>query len=181
MRQKKIWLTLLTAVVLTAACTPRNTPSSRKTTTADTVLTQAFIHRYGQHYKKIPCQVMSIDLYSEGLTRGEGDTLRGTGTNLYFSDVFLDTQAAILPAAEYRLDTTAAPGTALPAREYEGLVTGTTLVQVQDGSTVSISMFESGGFRLHYEGDTAVMEIHLETSDRRHYDGTYRGVPHYEP
>lgn len=154
-----------------------NTPSQRRVVAVDTVFTQAVVEAHSNWYRKLERHVFSLDLYSQGLVL-HGDTLTGTGTNLYFSDIFLDTLATRLQEreGEYKVDSSANVRTALSAMTFEGDVTGTYLLLIADGALQKMYTFPSGTFTLQQLGDTSVMEFHLRTADQQTYDATYRGV-----
>ena len=79
---------------------------------------------YGRCYDSIPYAVVALDLYSEGLELDEEHHMRGTGYNLYISDIFVPERTTAdslrLAVGEYKSDTTGEPFTFLPGRNWEG-------------------------------------------------------------
>ena len=167
-------LVFFLCIMCLVSCHQRNTPvAQRKVTHIDTVFTTAYAKSYGAYYKGLNRQVMSLDLYSEGLTLHK-DTISGTGTNLYFSDIFAD--AGILEEGEYTVDSTANSHTALSAMSFEGSVTGTYLLLINDSKLERMYLFPSGTFAVQYEDkDTCRIDFHLLTDDKQTYDAVYRG------
>ena len=176
---KKILFLWIWAGALLSACTPTNSPSEKRVVRIDTVFTQARVKAYGQHYAGLPLHVLSMDLFSEGLTLSkQGDTLQGTGVNLYFSDIFVS--ADTLSEGEYTVDSTVMEKTALSAMSFEGNITGTYLLLVKDGTLDNMYLFPRGTFIVRYEKDTCDISFHLTTEDNKTYDAEYRGVLYYE-
>ena len=155
------------------SCQQRNTPSSQsRSVRIDTLFTTAYAKSYGTYYKGLERQVMSLDLYSEGLTLHK-DTISGTGVNLYLSDIFLDTD--FLEEGDYTVDSTANSHTALSAMSFEGSVTGTYLLLINDSKLEKMYLFPSGTFRVRYEDDVCHIAFHLLTGDKQTYDAVFRG------
>ena len=180
MKTLRLLIPVLPLLLGLSSCSNNNGPVQRRVTTIDTVFTQARVHTYGQYYKGLDLQVVSLDLYSSGLS-ADGDTTRRTGTNLYFSDIFIDLTDTRLPEAEYTLDSVPALHHVLPALNFDGLLTGSCLMQVTEGETQSITLFSGGRMSVKQEGDTTVMDFRLNTTEQRTYHAVYRGVPVYEP
>ncbi len=175
MRLKHNIILIAALAALLSACTSGNTPDPVKRLRADTVFTMAQVEAYGAHYPGLERNVFSLDLYSKGLNLDSG-YIQGTGTNLYFSDIFLPTTATGLCEGEYRLDTTAQAFTTLPGVDFEGNITGAYLLLVQESSLAKIYLFRSGTFTLRQEGDTTQMDFHLVTDDQQTYNATFRGI-----
>jgi len=161
------------------ACQSMSSPSERKVVTVDTVFTQAYSKCYGAYYPSLDRQVFSLDLYSRGITLS-GDTLCGTGTHLYFSDIFLPSEMDSLSEGTYRVDTTGSAFSALSGQYFEGNITGATLLLWKEAILQSVYLFPTGSLSLRQQGDTSVMEFHLKTQDAQTFDATYRGVIQYQ-
>jgi len=172
-------LKLLPLIFLLSACAGHNDPVSQKDNSADTVFTQSRVRTYARYYNGLDFKVVSLNLFSEGLSP-DNDSLHNTGTNLYFSDIFIDTAATAIPAAEYALDSVPALHSALPALYFDGLLTGSCLIRMRDGAVEDLTLFSGGKFSVSYDGDTAVMDFRLETAEKRTYHATYRGIPLYD-
>lgn len=170
----------LLPLLILCACSPNtNSPTARRVTSIDTIFMQAVAKVHPSYYKGLDCNVISLDLYSKGIEI-HGDTLMGTGSNLYFSDIFVPSVDSMLPEHTYRLDSVAAAYNALPAMEFEEHITGSYLVLWQDAGIGKVYLFPSGTFSIKNEGDTTNMEFHLQTADKQTFDATYRGVVRYE-
>lgn len=108
----------------------------------------AYEELYGQCYDYIPHCVVSLDLYSEGLTLNEQHRMQGTGYNLFLSDIFVPDRTGAdslrLAVGEYHNTTTGEPFTFLPGRDYEGKPHGMYLLYVEEGILQSIQVLDSG-------------------------------------
>ena len=105
--------------------------------------TLAIEQRHGKYYDSIDYNVVSLDLYSEGLTLDENNRIKGTGYNLFLSDIFVtDT----LVPGEYCSDTTAKPFTFLPGRDYEGTPNGMYILYIVEDKLAYIQVLDSGSF-----------------------------------
>ncbi|MBO7458090.1 MAG: hypothetical protein J6T80_02395 [Paludibacteraceae bacterium] len=102
----------------------------------------AYEEIYGHCYDSIPYAVVALDLYSEGLSLDQNHRIRGTGYNLYLSDIFVSD--SLLEAGTYYSDTTAVPFTFLPGRDYEGLPHGMYLLNIEEDKIVGIQVLDSG-------------------------------------
>ncbi len=133
---------------------------------------------YGDYYAEegISHNVIDMDLLSKNLSYDSVGHIIGTGTNLYFSDIFLHSTDTVLPSGIYTTDTTAAVGTFLPGMDYEGGVSGAYLLHITDNAVMDIILIEKGSFHLTYEGDTTHIEFDLTTTKGQAYQGTFHGV-----
>lgn len=113
--------------------------------------TMAWEERHGHCYDSIPYAVVSLDLYSEGLTLDTATRrMQGSGYNLYLSDIFVpgDTLApGEYTSFSYREDSEAStPFTFLPGRDFEGTPHGAYLLKIENGKLISYQVFRSGTF-----------------------------------
>ena len=93
---KKIALFIF-IVVLFSAC-KRTTPTPRQTYPA--TYTTAYQQIYGHCYDSLPdLAVVALDLYTAGLDLDKDSLIRGTGYNLYLSDIFVPD--SLLEEGEY--------------------------------------------------------------------------------
>ena len=99
---------------------------------------------YGRFYDSVPSHVVALDLYSEGLTLDENHRMKGSGYNLYISDIFVS--GTRLSAGTYHSDTTTLPNTFLPGRDYEGTPHGIYILQITDDKISRIQIVDSGSF-----------------------------------
>ena len=110
--------------------------------------TSAWEERYGQCYDSVPYAVVALDLYSEGLELDENHRMRGTGYNLYISDVFVEGDT-LAPGTYHSLRPDSLwpkPYTFLPGKEWDGQPTGMYVLYVEDDKLQSIQMLDSGSF-----------------------------------
>lgn len=103
---------------------------------------------YGQAYDSIPHSVVAIDLYSEGLDLDENHRMRGTGYNLYISDIFVPEthgqDTLRLVPGKYHSERTGLPFTFLPGKDWDGQPTGMYVLYVEEGKLQSIQVLDSG-------------------------------------
>ena len=125
--------------LLATACT-RYKPTPR--TVLPTEYTSAWQEIYGHCYDSIPCAVVALDLYSEGLELDKNHRMQGTGYNLYLSDIFVPD--SLLAAGSYRSDRTGQAYTFLPGRDWDGTPTGMYLLRIEEGKLQSIQVLDSG-------------------------------------
>ena len=104
--------------------------------------TEAWLEIYGQCYDSIANGVVALDIYSDGLTLDQDHRMKGTGYNLYVSDIFVaDTQ---LTNGTYSSDTTAQCFTFLPGKAFENTPTGMYLLYVEENQLMNIQLLDSG-------------------------------------
>lgn len=133
-------LPLLLLAVGISACSP-TTSSRRRGLPAE--YTEAWQTAYGHCYDSVPAAVVSLDLYSDGLSvDNEQHKMVGTGYNLYLSDIFVPD--SLLAAGTYRTAETGDPFTFLPGRDWEGTPSGMYLLYVEEGQLQAIQVLDSG-------------------------------------
>jgi len=140
----------LIVLVALAACNPEKTYVSPNI--FPDRYTSGWEERHGRCYDSIPCAVVSLDLYSEGLTLDTTTRrMQGTGYNLYLSDIFVPGDTLAL--GEYtsltlnsQLSTLNYPFTFLPGRDFEGTPHGAYLLKIENGKLISYQLFDSGSF-----------------------------------
>ena len=143
-----IGLWFLVAVMVTAiwtSCRPRTIYVYRG---FPEEYTSGWENQYGTCYDSIPYAVVAVDLYSEGLELNEQHRIKGTGYNLFISDIFVSSDTTSgesqLAAGTYRSDTSALPYTFLPGKDYEGYPYGVYLLQIEEDQVVGIQVIDSG-------------------------------------
>lgn len=164
-------------LVLAVACTPHNKPSQPTSTIqdADSIYTESDFRSYGDYYNS-GHQVYAIDLLSEGLDYDSARYIVGTGCNLYLSDVFAPKDSTLrLPAGTYEMDSVAKDMRFLRGMYFDGNVTGTYLLQIQDGQMQRITLFTGGKMTVDYVEDDMVMGFELYLADSTRYHATYTG------
>jgi hypothetical protein len=169
MKAYRVLYILLLAGLL-VACN-RNNPTQR--IVAPREYTTAYVGLHGHCYDSIPQAVVSLDLYSEGLVLDSTHRMQGSGYNLYFSDMFVD---SLLEAGTYRQDTTGARLTYLPGRDYEGIPSGAYLLQVNEGQLTQIQLIDSGMVVVR---DTLDGQTDIQCTlyyGRQRYDAHFQGA-----
>jgi len=146
--------------------------------TFDSEVRKAYLLYYGAYYAKegLPQKVYALDCYSDGLLLNKQGVIEGTGTNLYFSDLFVDAGESGLPAGTYTADTTGAPFTFLPGQTYETQISGAYLLRIEEGQLADYALLTKGTLTVAYEGDTAVFHFEGTTSKKKAYTADFRGV-----
>lgn len=153
----KLQLALLLLPLFMLPSCRYNTPSERRVF-PDTY-TLAYEEIYG-HYYDSTAAVVSLDLYSDGLTLDENHRIKGTGFNLYLSDIFVPD--SLLVPGTYRTDTTATPFTFLPGRDFEGMPNGIYILDIQEDKVASIQVVDSGAFE--YRNDSLLFTLYYRNN-----------------
>ena len=143
---------------------------------ADTILTLARMQNHGQWYRDIDCNVLSLDLYSDGLHFNERGYIEGTGTNLYFSDIFLPLTDTLLTPGLYSLDTLGLPYTALPGVAYDNTAAGCYILLIENNNIRQIILVSEGTFLLEQQDSTYSLHFDLKTHDDKTYHASYVGT-----
>lgn len=166
--------------LLAISCTPQNKPNTPSTTVqADSIYTTADFRTYGDYYHS-GHQLYAIDLLSEGLTYDSAWHISGSGSNLYLSDVFAHMDSTSrLPAGTYHMDSIAEENTFLRGLYFEGNITGTYLLQIQDNQMQQITLFTSGLMTIAYQEQNILLDFTLYTADSVCYRATYTGPARY--
>jgi hypothetical protein len=133
---------------------------------------------YGHCYDSVPCAVVALDLYSDGLTLNEDHRIQGTGYNLYLSDIFVPD--SLLEEGEYKslslLDFQPSPFTFLPGRDFEGTPHGMYLLQIEENRIARIQVLDSGAFA--YRNDSLLFTLYYRNTygTRSTYKCTFHGT-----
>lgn len=129
---------------------------------------------YGHCYDSVAQAVVALDLYSEGLELDAEHHMKGTGYNLYLSDIFV--ADSLLEEGTYRSDTTAAPFTFLPGQDYEGTPHGIYVLYIEEDKLQTIQVVDSGSFV--YAGDSLVFSLHYRDANgtATHYTTRFKGT-----
>lgn len=169
---KKGYLLILNTVwgLLVASCNPYN-PSPQPV--APKEYAKAYVEAHGQCYDSIQASVLSLDLYSVGLELDSAYRMRGSGYNLYLSDIFVTD--SLLSPGSYTTGTTGEQFSFLPGKNYEGLPTGTYLLQVADGALTSITLMDSGRMEVRDTADGIVDIRFTLYHGRETYDAHFQG------
>ena len=140
---------------------------------------------YGNYYSAegINRNVLSLDIYSPTITIDSLGRIGGTGTNVYLSDIFIDTADTLMRRGEYKTDTTYLSYTFLAGIEYENHYSGAYLLNIKDNG-YDVTLVKSGTMTLSYSGDSTIIDFSLllDNANRTVYTGQYRGIlPYYIP
>lgn len=167
-------------LVLAVACTPHNRPSHPSTIQqVDSVYTKSDFRTYGDYYKS-GHQVYAIDLLSDGLDYDSLGHIVGTGCNLYLSDIFAPKDSTLrLPAGTYEMDSVAKDMHFLRGMYFDGSITGTYLLQIQNGQMQRITLLTGGRMTVDYVENNVVLDFELYLADSTRYHATYTGPAMY--
>lgn len=176
--RERIAIILFVAGALLCSCRHRVTPQL-PAKGYDTIFTMCEEDVYGAFYAAggLNSCVVALDLYSDGLTLNEQGRIEGSGTNLYFSDIFLSEGSTELYDGTYTADTTGAPETFLPGTYFQSSFTGCYLLNISDGALVSYRLLDNGTLETEWQGDTLCLNFSCTDSRKRAYRAHYKGVP----
>lgn len=106
----------------------------------------AYEQDHGRCYDSVPFSVVSLDLYSEGLTLDTNRRMQGSGYNLYLSDIFVpgDTLAPGEYTSLNSKHATLNSYTFLPGRDFDGTPNGAYLLTIDQGKLQSVQLIDSG-------------------------------------
>lgn len=135
----------------------------------------AYQQIYGHCYDSLPdVAVVSLDLYSEGLELDANKRIKGTGYNLYLSDIFVPD--SLLEPGSYRSDTTGEAFTFLPGREFEGYPHGMYILNIEEDKVLHIQVLDSGSFV--YRNDSLAFTLYFRNtySTKTTYNCSFSGA-----
>ncbi|MBQ2540696.1 MAG: hypothetical protein II551_03515 [Paludibacteraceae bacterium] len=169
---RRFHLLLILAILSVLPACNRNNPTPRPA--APKNYAAAYLTPHGKCYDSIEANVLSLDLYSDGLTLDSAHHMQGTGYNLYLSDIFVSD--AELTAGTYRSDSTGALFTFLPGRDFGGMPSGAYLLTINEGALEGIQLLDSGTMIVR---DTLDGEVALHFTlyhDGEPYETHYTGT-----
>ena len=169
-RKFRIVLCTLSTALFLLSCTP--TPSAYRGYPKEYSL--AYEEIYGHCYDSVEAAVVALDLYSDGLEMTEDHRIKGTGYNLYLSDIFVPD--SLLEEGSYRSELSGASFTFLPGRDYEGTPTGMYLLYIEEDKLQSIQMLDSGTFI--YRNDSLLFTLYYRNAygSKAIYKPTFHGT-----
>lgn len=177
MRIRQLHIPLLLILLWVVSSCDNHVPNKQTTlTNVDSVFTVAELLYHGNFYPGIESHVLSLDLYSDGLYIDSLGYMQGSGTNIYFSDIFISQADTCLVQGLYSIDSTALPMTILPGQTIEGNITGAYLLFVQEGQVKRIELFESGSIDVIQDADSCWITMQLVTTNHKTYNATYIGL-----
>ena len=173
---KRKWIYIVTGVAawMAAACTKYPT-DVRKGIPSE--YTEGWLEIYGQCYDSINQGVVALDLYSDGLTLDENHRMKGTGYNLYISDIFVEDSQLV--CGTYLSDTTAERFTFLPGKAFDDIPTGMYLLYVADNQLLSIQLLDSGTIVVSDTTDN-LKDMRMTFYFRNVYGNTATYETHYQ-
>lgn len=139
----------------------------------------AYQQIFGHCYDSLPnLAVVALDLYSSGLDLDKDSLIRGTGYNLYISDIFVSD--SLLEEGEYtslnanKLEPK--PFTFLPGQNYGGTPHGIYMLTIENSSISQIQIFDSGSFV--YRNDSLLFTLFYVGNDGypAKYECSFSGV-----
>ena len=160
------------------SCKPYNRPTgpgSQPTLKADSVYTIADFRQHGDYYNT-GHQVFAIDLLSEGLVYDSAFHISGSGCNLFLSDIFVTDS---LVEGHYKMDSVAKEMTFLRGMDFEGNITGTYLLHINENQIQKIVPFTGGSMDIAYLENDILLKFSLYTADSTLYRATYQGPATY--
>lgn len=170
---RRTLLIVCVVACLLSACKPTpHTPVAQ--TTYDTLFTSGYEKMHGAYYPGLDNQVVSIDLYSEGLKLGLKGIV-GTGTNLFFSDVFLSGKDSTLQAGTYLPSDSGEASTFLSGKYFEGNFTGAYLLLIENNKLMSYSLLPEGTLTAVVDGDITDLRFEGKMQNGKAYKASYRG------
>ena len=141
----------------------------------------AYADYHGHCYDSIEAAVVSLDLYSEGLELDSAQHIKGTGYNLYLSDIFVPD--SLLATGTYLSDSTGAAFTFLSGRDYDGYPYGTYILKIEEDKITSILLIDSGA--ITYRNDSLLFTLYYQNAEGRTvtYQPCYQGelIPWQKP
>ena len=169
---------IFASLALLASCTPKNPPTPHTPTLKmDSIYTTADFRSYGDYYNT-GLEVFAVDLLSEGLIYDSTFHISGSGCNLYLSDIFVHGDS--LPAGHYQMDSVAREMTFLRGMDFEGNITGTYLLHINEDKIQQIVLFHGGSMDVAYTEEGSVhLDFALYTTDSTYYHAQYTGPAHY--
>lgn len=169
---------IFVSLALLASCVSPNPPTPpTPTLKMDSIYTTADFRGYGDYYNT-GLEVFAVDLLSEGLIYDSTFHISGSGCNLYLSDIFVHGDS--LPAGHYQMDSVAREMTFLRGMDFEGNITGTYLLHINEDKIQQIVLFHGGSMDVAYTEEGSVhLDFSLYTTDSTYYHAQYTGPAHY--
>ena len=140
--------------------------------------TSAYQQIYGHCYDSIPYAVVALDLYSDGVDLDKNHHIKGTGYNLYISDIFVPD--SLLEEGEYHSlnnnQSPITPFTFLPGKSYEGYPYGMYILRIEEDQVTNIQVLDSGAFA--YRNDSLLFTLYYrnayggKATYKCHFSGT---------
>ncbi len=174
-------LTVLTISALAFSSCQPSRPSVRQDFPGSYTL--AYQEIYGRCYDSIDYPVVALDLYSDGVSLDRNHHIKGTGFNLYLSDIFVPdslleegTYNSLNLKSQISNLQSPLPFTFLPGRDYEGTPHGMYILRIEDNKVASIQVLDSGSFA--YRNDSLLFTLYYRNAYGRWitYTPTFAGT-----
>lgn len=169
--KKILYIFTLICLIGLASCTP-NKPYVYRGLPDEYEI--AYEEIYGHCYDSIAQAVVALDLYSEGLELDKNHRIKGTGYNLYLSDIFVPD--SLLEEGKYRHAQTGESFTFLPGRDYDGTPHGMYILNIEENKVIGIQVLDSGSFV--YRNDSLLFTLYYKNAYgyRAVYSPTFHGT-----
>ena len=165
--------------VLAVACKPQNKPTSSEILQLDSVFTTTDLRMIKYYYKNRQ-QVKEKDQLSEKIANDYTSHISGTGCNLFLSDIFTAKDSTSrLPAGTYTMDSVANEMSFLRGMYFDGDVTGTYLLTIEEDKIQRIMLFIGGTMTIDYVDDHVALDFNLYLADSTRYHARYVGPAMY--
>lgn len=133
---------------------------------------------YGAFYADaaLDNNVVSLDLFSNGLRLDIlSGYMKGTGTNLFFSDIFLPPTDSLLLPGDYVASSTGEPFTFLPGTDFEGNFTGSYLLDIAEDQLAHYALVPEGTLHVERDGDVWTFSFAGKRSNGIAYTASFSG------
>ncbi len=167
---------IVLACLMHVSCTkPSHIPVAQ--TQYDSIFNYCLEKMHGAYYKPsgLPNQVVALDLYSEGLELTQKYGIIGTGTNLFFSDVFLSPLDSVLTDGDYEAGNLGEEHTFLPGEYFEGNFTGAYLLLIADDKLQQYDLIREGTLHVSHVGEQTTISFSGTLFNGRPYQASYTG------
>jgi len=151
--------------------------------------TWGYVQFYGDYYKNYQNlnNVLSISLFSKGLSINSDEQLVGTGQFLFLEDVFSAPADTMLRQGTYTIAETGVPFTFFSGKEFknnnETKPSGAYIYYIEaDASKSKLQYITEGSFTVSIQNDTIYsVTCNFVTADKKELKGNFKGVlPHYD-
>jgi len=174
----KLYIVLVVLAMGVSSC-KKNTPYVYRGFPKEN--TSAWVEEYGQCYDSVLYNVFALDLYSGELALDSTHHMKGTGYNLYISDIFME-ETALQVGTYHSLRTTEPePYSFLKGKDYEGYPHGIYLLQVENNNISGIQVFDSGQFVLRDTTNGLIdLQFTLYYTNKSIYGGKATYTTHFQ-
>lgn len=187
-------ISIIIGFVLLVSCN-ENTPNLPYEYQTKPTFTWGFAEFYGDYFNNYDLDenVITLNLFTGGLSVGAGNQLIGSGQYLIIEDVFVNSADTLLPTGTYTaVDSIidVKPFTFLKGKEYkeksssDGIPSGAYIYYFEpDASKNMIKYIVSGTMTVSYiaQSETYSINCDVTTKDKKNIKGIFTGkLPHYD-